>query len=99
MPIAMAKSVLLPLRTAVGLVVIVLCQAALAGWVLAAPGGWVPLAGLLPLEVLPQLLCAAAIALAALAAPLLLPERLCSPQRTQRNTEDLAGDRPLCTSV
>lgn len=61
-------------RLTLALGVVALVQGALACWILASPGSWLPLAGIVPLAVLPQTLCGVAVGLAAFIAPFLHSE-------------------------
>src|SRR5580700_8483736 len=66
----------LPVRVALTLAGIALCQGLSACWITGALGTWLPLSGSIPLSSLPHILCGLAVALAALVAPFLTsPER------------------------
>ncbi|MFH0939770.1 MAG: hypothetical protein V1899_10915 [Planctomycetota bacterium] len=65
----------LTLRLTLALGLVALAQSVLACWILALPGSWLPLAGIVPLTLLPQTLCGAAVGLAAFIAPFLCSDK------------------------
>jgi len=60
---------LLPLRSVLVLGALILCEALAACWLVLQPGSAVPLAGVVPVNLVPNFLCGMALALAIFAAP------------------------------